>query len=145
MALQACRKLFFQSMSPNFVKKNDMKKRFYKQNGIWYIDLPEFLEQGLGTLADLMMVDGADTFLDHLAVNQSEVEVYFSEKPFDEAKFTLLTEAQGKNNSLFSFFRFAPAQYGCYYRVSELNNHRLWLCPVTEYVFGAYPDKIWVG
>jgi hypothetical protein len=145
MALQACRKLFFQSMSLNFVKKNDMKKRFYKQNGIWYIDLPEFLEQGLGTLADLMMVDGADTFLDHLAVNQSEVVVCFSEKPFDEAKFTLLTEAQGKNNSLFSFLRFVPSQYGCYYRVSELNNHRLWLCPVTKFVFGRYPDRIWVG
>lgn len=122
-----------------------MKKRFYKQNGIWYIDLPEFLEKGLGSLADLMMVDGADTFLDHLAGNQSEVELCFSEKPFNEAKFTLLTEAQGRNNSLFSFLRFVPSQYGCYYRVQELNDHRLWLCPVTEYVFGGYPDKIWVG
>ena len=29
-----------------------MEKRFYKENGIWYIDLPEFLEQGLGTKAN---------------------------------------------------------------------------------------------
>ena len=122
-----------------------MKKRFYKLNNIWYIDLPEYLDKGLGNLADLMMVDGADTFLDHLAGNQSEVEVCFSGKSFDEAKFTLLTEAQGRNNSLFSFFRFTPAHYGCYYRVQELNDHRLWLCPVTKYVFGGYPDKIWVG
>lgn len=91
------------------LKFKDMKKRFYKQNGIWYMDLPEFLEQGPGTTANLMMVDGADTFLDYLAGNQSEVEVCFSEKPFDEAKFTLLTDAQGKNNSLFSIFRFEPS------------------------------------
>jgi hypothetical protein len=40
---------------------------FVKENGIWYADLPEFLEAGLGTKTNLMMVDGADTFLDLLA------------------------------------------------------------------------------
>ena len=48
---------------------NYIEKRFYKENGIWYIDLPEFIEQGLGTKANLMMVDGADTFLDFLSDN----------------------------------------------------------------------------
>jgi hypothetical protein len=37
---------------------------FYKEAGIWYADLPAFLEANLGTKANLMMVDGADTFLD---------------------------------------------------------------------------------
>ena len=41
-----------------------MKHRFYKENKIWYIDLPEFLEKGLGTKSNLMMVAGADTLLD---------------------------------------------------------------------------------
>ena len=40
---------------------------FNKETGIWYANIPEFLEQGLGTKANLMMVDGADTFLDFLA------------------------------------------------------------------------------
>lgn len=30
---------------------------FYKVNGIWYADLPAFLEVGLGTRSNLMMVD----------------------------------------------------------------------------------------
>ena len=40
---------------------------FIKDEGIWYADLPEFLEAGMGSKANLMMVDGADTFLDLLA------------------------------------------------------------------------------
>lgn len=37
---------------------------FYKENGLWYADLPEFLELGLGTKSNLLMVDGSDTFLE---------------------------------------------------------------------------------
>jgi len=130
----------------SFAQKYDMKKRFYKLNNIWYIDLPEFLEQGLGTLANLMMVDGADAFLDFLSNNGSEVWVTFSNQHFHGAKYSLVAEKYGKNQSLLSFLGHAPVQYGRYYTVPELNNHRLWLCPVTAYVFGGgYPDVIWVG
>jgi hypothetical protein len=32
-----------------------------------------------------------------------------------------------------------------YYNVRELDNMRIWLCPVTEYVFGgSYPREIFV-
>jgi hypothetical protein len=43
---------------------------FYKEAGIWYADLPAFLEANLGTKANLMMVEGADTFLDLVSNNQ---------------------------------------------------------------------------
>ena len=122
-----------------------MIKRFYKLNNIWYIDLPEYLDKGLGSLADLMMVDGADTFLDMLSNGQKEVQVRFSHQVFTEARFTLIAENFGKNQNLLKLIGHAPVNYGRYYRVKELHNHRLWLCPVTEYVFGgAYPDVIWV-
>jgi len=39
---------------------------FVKDAGIWYADLPEFLEAGLGTRANLMMVDDADDLLDNI-------------------------------------------------------------------------------
>jgi hypothetical protein len=122
-----------------------MKKRFYKQNEIWYIDLPEFLEIGLGSTANLMMVDGADTFLDHLSNQQDEVWVHFSHESFEDAKYKLLADDYGKNQTLLSFIGHAHVQFGRYYTVPEYQNHRLWLCPVTEYVFGNYPDVIWVG
>lgn len=40
---------------------------FYKDEyGGWYMDLPEYLEQG-GSKGDLAMVAGADTMLDSIA------------------------------------------------------------------------------
>jgi hypothetical protein len=42
----------------------------------------------------------------------------------------------------------APVDYGAYYMVNELKGkpfqHRLWLCPVTEFVFGGYPNQIYI-
>jgi hypothetical protein len=39
--------------------------------------------------------------------------------------------------------------YGAYYQVHEMHNqpyyHQLWLCPVTEYVFGNYPGTIYAA
>ena len=51
---------------------------FYKEAGIWYADLPAFLEANLGTKANLMMVDGADTFLDLVSNNQGKATLKLS-------------------------------------------------------------------
>ena len=56
--------------------------RFVKEVGLWYADLPEFLEQGLGTKNNLLMVDGADTFLDLLSEGGKEVTLDISEDEF---------------------------------------------------------------
>ena len=123
-----------------------MEKRFYKENGIWYIDLPEFLEQGLGTKANLMMVDGADTFLDFLSDNGNELSVEFSHETFEDQTYTLHAQHAGSNQELLTEIGHAPVSYGMYYHVLELDNMRIWLCPVTEYVFGGtYPNKIYVS
>jgi hypothetical protein len=122
-----------------------MKKRFYKENGIWYIDLPEFLEQGLGTITNLMMVDGADSFLDILSRNGNQVLVHFSDQPLEGASYSLIGENFGKDQQLLSQIGHAFVSYGRYYTVPDLGGHRLWLCPVTEFVFGGhYPDRIWI-
>ena len=47
--------------------KNVKYEMFYKENGMWYISLPEFINMGLGNKNDLLMVDGSDTFLDILS------------------------------------------------------------------------------
>ena len=56
---------------------------FIKEQGIWYADLPSFLEQGLGVKANLMMVDGADTFLDLLSGNSSKITLRIAPQAFD--------------------------------------------------------------
>jgi hypothetical protein len=52
----------------------------------------------------------------------------------------------GLNSPLLKLIGHAPVEYGAYYKVTQLNgesyNHQLWLCPVTEYVFGNYPQEI---
>jgi len=125
-----------------------MEHSFYKENGIWYIDLPEFLELGFGTLANLMMVDGSDTFLDFLSNNGNEVTIQMSPEPFDGYTYQLRGEKIGLNKKILEFIGHAPVSHGKYYTVLEHNNHRLWLCPVTEYVFGnygdGYPDNIYI-
>ena len=134
------------------LKKMTVTKKFYREDGRWYIDLPEFIELGLGDKNNLLMVDGADTLLDKLAGNKpnksvdgTEVNVTFGNEPFDNYTHTLTKKFIGKNQSLLDYLGHAPVEYGAYYNVKELDNHQVWLCPVTEYVFGGgYPETIYL-
>ena len=109
---------------------------FYKESNIWYADLPQFLERGLGTKANLMMVDGADTFLDFLSQNGHRISVAISTREFAGHDAVLRKEGIGLNQDLLHSIGHAPVTYGAYYQVSHFQNsvfiHRLWLCPVTE-------------
>ncbi len=122
---------------------------FVKEAGIWYADLPEFLEAGLGTRANLMMVDGADTFLDQLAQGKARITLQISTQPFPGWQAGMRKIRKGLNQPLLQILGHAPVEYGAYYSVTELNgqphDHQLWLCPVTEYVFGNYPDQIYAS
>ena len=57
---------------------------FNKEEGSWFIDLPEYIEQG-GSKADLIMVEGADTMLDIIANGNDTITVSIDEEPFSEA------------------------------------------------------------
>jgi hypothetical protein len=46
--------------------------RFIKEGTEWYIDLPEYIENG-GSKGDLQMVEGADTMLDIISAGGDEV------------------------------------------------------------------------
>ena len=122
---------------------------FIKENGLWYADLPEFLERGLGTRNNLLMVDGSDTFLDLLSNQGNRVTLTISEQDFEGFQGKLDKIDWGKNQSLLDSIGHAPVDYGAYYMVNELQGkpfqHRLWLCPVTEFVFGGYPNQIFIS
>ena len=122
---------------------------FYKENKLWYADLPGFLALGLGTKANLLMVDGADSFLDLLSSNGSHVTVKLSTQPFKNHSIHLEKIKIGLNQCLLYSIGHAPVDYGAYYNVKKYQNqpfqHQLWLCPVTEYVFqGEYPNDIYL-
>jgi hypothetical protein len=125
------------------------KLSFYNENGLWYADLPEFLALGLGTKANLLMVDGSDTFLDLLSNSGTSVSVKLSTKPFENYSIHLEKIQLGLNQGLLNKIGHAPVDYGAYYDVKKYENkdfqHSLWLCPVVEYVFqGEYPQNIYL-
>lgn len=117
---------------------------FYKDESGWFIDLPEFIEQGLGTKANLAMVLGADTFLDKLSNNGNKITLELSEN----------SDLINNKDGVLFFTDFStpveklkevghPIQTGAYYIDLE-SGHVIWLCPVTIYVFdGKYPTKIY--
>jgi hypothetical protein len=118
--------------------------RFYKEEGIWYIDLPEFLTLGLGTKANLMMVGGSDTYLDGLSNNTGEVTVSFSNVNFEGSTDTLDRTKLGYDDIYLDSVGHARVDGGAYYK-SIIDGHELWLCPVTKYVFQAdYPQRIYI-
>jgi hypothetical protein len=122
---------------------------FYKENGIWYIDLPSFIEEGLGTKSNLMMVGGADTLLDKLSNNGDKITLQFSDSAFVGWTTYLRMIKHGVDKDYLEKVGHAPVDNGAYYEALVIDekktNHKLWLCPVTEYVFlSDYPEDIYI-
>jgi hypothetical protein len=92
---------------------------FIKENGLWYADLPEFLEQGLGTRNNLLMVDGSDTFLDLLSTDGKQINLDISERDFEGCQGKLDKINWGMNQSILDTVGHAPVDYGAYYMVNE--------------------------
>ena len=109
--------------------------RFYKDGMSWYIDLPSYLEQG-GSLGDLQMVDGADEMLEMMAAGEGDVEIQISTEPFPGADLLEMSE------------KCDPYIGGAYYLLKHYEgqaiNQRMWLCQVTEFVFGVLPERIYI-
>jgi hypothetical protein len=109
--------------------------RFIKTGENWYIDLPEYLEQG-GSIGDLQMVEGADTMLDVMAENKDKVTLTIARELFQGADKLILTE------------KCDPLIGGGYYLMKEYEgkqiNQIMWLCQVTEFVFGDIPPEIYI-
>lgn len=109
--------------------------RFVREGMAWYIDLPEYLNQG-GDKGDLQMVSGADTMLGIIADKENEVALQIDTEPFEGADELLLTEICD------------PILGGGFYHMKQFENKAvnkdLWLCDVTRFVFGNIPGKIYI-
>jgi len=106
--------------------------RFYKAaDDRWFIDLPGWN----GSAEDLEMVQGADTMLDKVSSHAEECLLEMADEPFEGADvLRLLTDLRGSVGG------------GEYYLETydqKVVNHELWLCEVTEFVFGCLPREIY--
>lgn len=109
--------------------------KFIKEDDKWFIDLPAYIEAG-GSKADLQMVEGADTMLDMMSEKLSSVSLTISREYFDDADLLELK------------VRCEPEVGGGYYMMAGFEGKKtdllMWLCGVTEYVFGELPERIYV-
>jgi len=81
------------------------------------------------------MVVGADTMLDFLGQGDSVVELSLSETPFDGADELKLT--QDLTGDIGGGVYLLESYLG------EALNQEMWLCEVTEFVFGKLPLLIY--
>jgi hypothetical protein len=101
--------------------------RFNKDpDGRWYVDLPEWE----GERGELEMVLGADMLLNILANGCDWVDVKMSETPFSSGCKMLIHDT-------------AESELGWYNNDAWHGPTSIWLCSVTEFVFGYYPDVIY--
>ena len=104
--------------------------RFYKKETRWYAHLPEYIEQG-GEEADCEMVAGADDWLDYLSKNGDEITLELSDKTQLGEKIVLYEQDE-----------FGATYIAHTYKEEDINQI-MWLCPVTVFVFGDYPNNIY--
>jgi hypothetical protein len=105
--------------------------KFIKEdNGRWYIDLPDWQ----GVKADLEMVEGADTMLDYIGKESTEVDLILSEYPFEAS--TRLPLIEDYKDHVGGGIYLLEGYEG------ETLNQEMWLCDVTKFVFGKLPPFI---
>ena len=127
----------------SFTKEND---------GLWYVDQPDFIELGFGTKGNLLMVAGADTLLDAL-LSQAEnpiihdgnqtISVMISLQP-QEGFECIEKESEGFDLETLKRFNHPVVESGANY-ILQSNGHKLWLCPTLLYVIrqNTYPNEIY--
>jgi hypothetical protein len=109
--------------------------KFVKEQSGWYIDLPDYLEKG-GSKGDLAMVAGADDMLDIMSEGAKIVKLCIDTRPFEGAEVVELVEIC--ESTIGGGYYIMPT-----YKGNKIDK-RMWLCDVTEYVFGNLPPKIFV-
>lgn len=98
-----------------------------EEDSKWYIDYPQWE----GDKAELEMVLGADYLLDILSQGEDTVYVNFSLEEVEDYKFELERDREDGG--------------GYYYKVtSSFTFFDVWLCHVTKFVLGDFPQKIWI-
>lgn len=104
-----------------------------EQNGAWYADIPEYP----GPKEDLQMVLGADDMLNDLAEGKLNLTI-----GFDTQRLRCTGCAILKKLIIPSSFDGGSGQW-----YAQEYNHRtlraIWLCDVTKFVFGHFPDIIY--
>lgn len=124
--------------------------RFYRDGVKWYADLPDYINQGLGTVDNLEMVEGAEKGLEFLSDSTNEIVLevsiakkkhagmheYRLNKGWSMLTLDKITGEEGEEGGLYTSTLLNDNQ--------EAKELKLWLCAVTRFVFNEYPEVIYV-
>ena len=128
-----------------------VKTIYQEEDGRWYIDLPEYIESGIGSKANLEMVAGADTLMSTLAQGATTITLKFTDTEFEGYHVHLVRSSNYGYTS--EFIDDVELQAGAWYHYYDkrkwyqikAKEHILWLCPVTLYLFNnTYPENIYI-
>ena len=105
--------------------------KFYKtEDNKWFIDLPEWE----GSVEELQMICGADSLLDIISQGEYYANLVISLEPQEECEtLTKMYDTPDIGGSYYMLSTYKGIEYGL----------ELWLCRVTEFVFGYMPEKIY--
>jgi hypothetical protein len=110
--------------------------KFYKTEvGRWYVDLPEWE----GSIDELEMVAGADLFLELLSQGEETVFLTLSTVPFEGSEILemkYLGTLEGWEMGTGAWYKLV-SYMGLEYKLD------MWLCDVTKFVFGSFPENIY--
>ncbi len=106
-----------------------MKLTFNKEDNKWYIDLPNYP----GDKADLQMVLGADTLLDKISNNTDTTSIFVQ---------LVVDDICDSDNKLTKYRELTTDEGGGAIYFSEKYKFELWLCDVTKFVFGYFPNEV---
>lgn len=93
----------------------------------WFVILPDYE----GDRSDLQMVEGADLMLDILAQDQWLI--------------TLNVDIEPKYNSELKLIKGLEDEFGATYGFECKYDFNVWLCNVTKFVFGHFPNEIYIS
>jgi hypothetical protein len=107
---------------------------FKKEEGRWYIDLPEYLAQGWSK-RDLEMVEGADKLLNTIANGGKRVTLRLSTEPFEGADaLELMDHCEApKGGAIYLLDTCHGKEIGAF----------IWICDIALFVFGDMPEYIY--
>ena len=104
---------------------------FRKLGRKWYCNVPGFPEE---LFEHTLMVGGAAKFLEYYSRGETQLKVTIKVADAEEAKWHCGSQLQKNSSTLTS---------GAFY--NDANGYfteEFWLCPVTLFVLGKYPERI---
>lgn len=119
--------------------------KFYKDtDNKWYADVPTWK----GEKWELEMVCGADTMLEIAAQGEAEVHIMLSTQDFRNDMDDPQAILPGVKIDTLTKIKDTPDIGGALYLMKEYKgieyNLEVWLCHVTEFVFGELPETIYL-